>query len=93
MSLLELAESYCYKPANPFTERRTTMKSLDLTAEVTALRDRAIQPRELGELFAIADGMPEHFQSLFKQCNSYSKIYDVLNALEDNDIITLHYIK
>lgn len=59
------------------------MKNLDLTAEITALRDQAIQPRELAELFAMVDGMPEHFQALFKQCNTYDKIYDVLIALED----------
>jgi len=69
------------------------MEHLDLTAEVTALRDKAVQPRELGQLFAIVDGMPEHFQELFKQCNSYSRIYDVLVALEELDIIPLHYVK
>jgi len=58
------------------------MKSLDLTAEITALRDQAVQPNELGELFAMVEGMPEHFQELFKQCNTYSRIYDVLEALE-----------
>lgn len=64
------------------------MKTLDLTAEITALRDQAIQPRELGELFAMVDGMPEHFAELFRQCNSYKRIYDVLDALSEiNKII------
>ena len=59
------------------------MKSLDLTAEITALRDQAIQPRELAELFSMVDGMPYEFQQLFKQCNSYSRIYDVLEAVQN----------
>ena len=61
------------------------MKSLDLTAETTALRDQAIQPRELAELFSMVEGMPERFQALFKQCNTYDKIYDVLLALGELD--------
>lgn len=63
------------------------MEPLDLTAEITALRDQVIQPKELGELFAMVDGMPEHFVCLFKQCNSYRRIYDVLDALSDLHII------
>ena len=63
------------------------MKSLDLTAEITALRDQAIQPRELGELFSMVDGMPEHFVALFKRCHTYQRIYEVLDALNEINII------
>jgi hypothetical protein len=66
---------------------------LDLTAEVTALRDKAVQPLELAELFALVDGMPKAFQILFRVCNSYSKLYDVLEALEENAFVQLNYIK
>ena len=69
------------------------MKHMDLTAEVTALRDKAIQPRELGRLFSMVDGMPEEFKQLFLQCDTYNKIYDVLNALEDHGFVRLDYVK
>lgn len=59
------------------------MNRLDLKAETTALRDKAVQPKELGELFALAPGMPETFQALFRRCDTYSKLYDVLIALEE----------
>jgi hypothetical protein len=69
------------------------MIRLDLTAEVTALRDKAVQPSELGELFAMHDSMPEEFKQLFRSCNTYPKLLDVLVALEDNSFIHLHYVK
>ena len=69
------------------------MIRLDLTAEVTALRDRAIQPKELGELFAMVDGMPAEFRQLFREANSYNRLYDVLNALEDIRTMELQYVK
>jgi hypothetical protein len=52
------------------------MKALDLTAEITALRDQVIQPREVAELFYLATGREE-----FKRCQTYNQIYDVLEAL------------
>ena len=69
------------------------MIRLDLRAEVTALRDKAIQPIELGELFAMVEHMPGEFQCLFRACNTYPKLYDALVALEDNSFIQLDYVK
>ncbi len=56
---------------------------LDLKAELTALRDRAVQPRELGELFAMVPGMPEPMQCAFRHCDTYDKIYDGVVALSE----------
>jgi len=57
------------------------------------LRDKAVQPNELGELFAMVDGMPAEFAGLFRECNSYNRLTDVLVALEELGFITLKYVK
>lgn len=52
---------------------------MDLTPELKALKDMAVQPQELSELFAMVEGMPEVWAKRFRECRTYSQIWEIYN--------------
>lgn len=63
--------------------RPSTNESLDLQAEVTALRDMAVNPGDLGLLFAMVPGLPPTYAERFQACSTWREVSLTLDMLLD----------
>ena len=56
-------------------------QSLDLKAEITAMRDHALHPHDLGLLFSMVEGMPDFFVRAFKDTSDWRTIDHLFDKL------------